>query len=54
MSHRDEMYSLGNVVKNNVISCIVIDGNKTYHSDYFVMYGNIKSPYYAAGTYTVL
>ena len=33
----------GILVNNNVISCMVTDGNQTYHGDHFEMYRNIES-----------
>ena len=41
INHRCEMYSVGNIVNNCLIS-LVTDGNQT-HDDHFELYRNIKS-----------
>ena len=41
MSHGDEMYSMGNIVNNSVIS-LVTEDNQTSHGNYFEMYRKSK------------
>ena len=42
MNHRDEMYSMGNVVKKFSYLCMVTVGKQIYHSNHFESYGNIE------------
>ena len=53
MSRGHEIYSVGNIVNNYVIS-LVTDSNQTYHGDYFEMYRNIESLCCTTGTNIVL
>ena len=53
MSHRYEMYSVGNIV-NNFVICMATDDNSTYHGAHFEMYRNIRSLCYLPGTNIVL
>ena len=49
MSHGYEMYSVGNIVNNYVIS-LVTNGKQAYHDDHFQLYRNIKLLCYIQGT----
>ena len=51
ISHRDAMYSIGNIVNSTVIT---LDGYQTYHSDHFVMHTNIESLCCMPETYIIL
>ena len=50
MSQNYEIYSVGNIANNYVISVHVTDGNSIYHGDHFEMYRNIKSLRCVPGT----
>ena len=56
MSHRDEMFSEGNIANNNAILLTnnKTNGNQTNCGDHFVMYRNIKSLCCVPGTTIVL
>lgn len=50
MSHKYEMYSMGNIL-NNYVTALCGD---THHDDQFEMYRNIRSLCHVTGTNTVL
>ena len=54
MSHKDEMYSMGNIVSNIVITIYGNGWLLDLHSNHFEMYRNIESLWCAPGANIVL